>query len=132
MTGFVRDDRTGIAVDPRRVAAYRRAAAAAVGAGAGRTDAHRSSQTCPSYRLGQDLAGARGAALALAYERPRPRRNILPTASDDRRRRATTLRGTVLPVLGSAGLGHLGALIEVALAHEGDPARKAAGVETKQ
>lgn len=130
MTGFVRDDRTGIAVDPRRVAAYRRAAARpSVRAQVERTLTIIANLSVLSS--GQDLAGARGAALALAYEAL-----VLAVTpangEDDRRRRATTLRGTVLPVLGSAGLGHLGALIEVALAHEGDPARKAAGVETKQ
>ena len=130
MTGFVRDHRKSIAADPRRITAYRRAAAGQpLRAQVERTLIDIANLSTLSSR--QDLAGARGAALALAHTAL----VLAVTPVNDgegRRRRATMLCGAVLPVLGSAGLGHLGALIEAALAHEGDPAGKVTGVETEQ
>ena len=128
MTG--RDHRKGVAPDVRRITAYRRAAAGQpLRVQVERTLTDIANLSTLSAR--QDLAGARGAALALAHTAL-----VLAVTSvndgEDRRRRATMLRGAVLPVLDFAGFGHLGALIEAALAHEGDPAGKVAGVETVQ
>lgn len=74
---------------------------------------------------------ARGASLAVAHA-------VLKLAvtpvvdADDRRHRSDVLRGVVGPALVRAGLGHVVALVEVALALEGDPAALSCGVETIQ
>ena len=115
---------------PERVKAYRRAAARApVRAQISQIMTDVANLSVLSSR--QDLEGARGMALALAHGALALA--VTPASGeDDRRHRGKVLRGTVLPVLASAGLGHVEVLVEVALAHEGDPARKAKGVETKQ
>ena len=74
---------------------------------------------------------ARGAALALAHGALKLA--VTPVVdAGDRQRRAEVLRGTALPALVDAGLGHAVGLVEAALAHDGDPAVQARGVERPQ
>ena len=130
MIDSVRDDGTGTGEKRRRAAAYRCAAARTpLRAQVERALTDLMNLSVLSSR--QDRAGARGAALALA-QTALVLAVTSASAEDDLRRRATILRETILPALGSAGLGHLGILIEAALVHEGDLAGKAAGVETRQ
>ena len=130
MTDGVQGNGAKIGEKRRRAAAYRRAAVRTpLPAQVERALTDLKNLSVLSSR--QDRAGAQGAALALAHTAL-----VLAvtsaSAEDDRRRRATILCETILPVLGSVGLGHLGRLIEVALVHEGDLAGKATGVETRQ
>ena len=73
---------------------------------------------------------ARGAALAAAHmvlvlaSRP-----VVVEADCHLRRSALD---AALPALARAGLGHLAKLVEAALAHDGDPALQARGVERPQ
>ena len=73
---------------------------------------------------------ARGAALAAAHAALVLASRTV-AAEADRHLRRTAL-DTALPVLVRAGLGHLVELVAAALAHDGDPALQARGVERPQ
>lgn len=120
----------GVAMAAERVVAYRRAAARPPAqAQIERMMADLTNLSVLSSR--QDLVGARGAALALAHTALTLAVTPLSDAGE-RHRRADILRGTVVPALRPAGLGHVGVLFEAALAHDGDPAGVADIVRTKQ
>ena len=73
---------------------------------------------------------ARGAALAAAYAALVLASRTVAMKADRHLRR--TALDTALPVLVRAGLDHLVELVEAALAHDGDPALQARGVERPQ
>ena len=80
---------------------------------------------------GGDADVARGAALAVAHAALQLA--VTPVVSaDDRRHRSDVLRGVVAAALVRAGLGHVMALVEAALATSGDPAGLGRGVRTIQ
>ena len=73
---------------------------------------------------------AHGAALAGAHAALVLASSAVVTEGDRHLRRAAL--DTALPVLVRSGLGHLVKLVAAALAHDGDPALQARGVERPQ